>query len=116
MAELETDFPHLNPDDPTKDIWRIPKKDLQGDRPPGLIDLQRYPLGLGPSGIATFLQRPVALTPADLRAAEVEVAIVGAGLDFSGGMRGARSPSLRARVRQWQQLHPGGPPRLYTRR
>ena len=48
MAELETDFPHLNPDDPTKDIWRIPKEDLQGDRPPGLIDLQRYPLGLGP--------------------------------------------------------------------
>ncbi len=89
MAELETDFPHLNPDDPTKDMWRIPKEDLQGDRPPGLIDLQRYPLGLGPSGIATFLQRPVALTPADLRAAEVEVAIVGAGLDFSGGMRGA---------------------------
>ncbi len=32
MAELETDFPHLNPDDPTKDIWRIPKEDLQGDR------------------------------------------------------------------------------------
>jgi len=31
----------------------------------------------------------VALTPADLRAANVDVAMVGAGLDFSGGMRGA---------------------------
>ena len=54
MAELETDFPHLNPDDPTKDIWRIPKEDLQGDRPPGLIDLQRYPLGLGRPALRPF--------------------------------------------------------------
>lgn len=38
MAEPETDFPHLNPDDPTIDVWRTPKPDLQGDRPPGLID------------------------------------------------------------------------------
>jgi agmatinase len=29
------------------------------------------------------------LTPADLRAANVDIAMVGAGLDFSGGMRGA---------------------------
>lgn len=89
MAELETDFPHLNPDDPTIDIWRTPREDLQGDRPPGLINLNRYPFGLGSSGIATFLQRPVALTPADLRAAGVDVAMVGAGVDFSIGMRGA---------------------------
>ena len=57
MAELETDFPSLNPDDPTTDLWRIPKENLQGDRPPGLIDLQRYPMGLGPSGIATFHEK-----------------------------------------------------------
>jgi agmatinase len=31
----------------------------------------------------------VALTPADLRAANVDVAMLGAGLDFSAGMRGA---------------------------
>ena len=57
--------------------------------PPGLIDLHRYPVALSSHGIATFLQRPVGLTPADLRAAEVDVAMVGAGMDFSGGMRGA---------------------------
>lgn len=89
MVEPPTDFPSLNPDDPTVDAWRVPKDDLQGDRPPGLIDLQRYPFGLSSHGIATFLQRPVALTPADLQAAEVDVAIVGAGLDLSFGMRGA---------------------------
>ena len=89
MAEPKTDFPSLNPDDPTIDSWRTAREDLQGDRPPGLINLNRYPIALGSHGIATFLQRPVALTPADLKAAEVDVAIVGAGLDFSGGMRGA---------------------------
>lgn len=89
MSELETDFPELNPDDPTKDAWRIPRDDLQDGREPGLINVQRYPLALGSHGIATFLQRPIALTPADLKAADVDVAIVGAGLDFSGGMRGA---------------------------
>jgi agmatinase len=46
-------------------------------------------MALSSHGIATFLQRPVGLTPADLRAAGVDVAMVGAGMDFSGGMRGA---------------------------
>jgi agmatinase len=89
VVEPETDFPELNPDDPTSDAWRTPIANLQGDRPPGLIHLNRYPFGLASTGIATFLQRPVALTQADLRAANVDVAMVGAGLDFSGGMRGA---------------------------
>ena len=88
MSELLTDFPEHNPDDPTKDVWRIAREDLQGDRPPGLIHLNRYPFSMAPAGIATFLQRPVALTPADLRAAEVDVALVGAGVDMSAGMRG----------------------------
>ena len=91
MDPYETDFPELNPDDPSKDAWSTPKRDLQGDRPPGLIDLQRYPISTQAGGIATFLQRPIALTPADLKAAEVDVAMVGAGLDFSTGMRGAKS-------------------------
>ena len=88
MSDLTTDFPEHNPDDPTKDLWRIAREDLQGDRPPGLIHLNRYPFSLGVSGIATFLQRPVALTPADLKAGEVDVALVGAGVDTSFGMRG----------------------------
>lgn len=46
-------------------------------------------MALGSHGIATFLQRPVAQTPADLKAAEVNVAMLGAGIDMSLGMRGA---------------------------
>lgn len=89
MSEPTGDFPHLNPDDPTIDLWREPREDLQGDRPPGLVNLSRYPMTLGSHGIATFLQRPVAQTPADLKAGEVDVAMLGAGLDMSLGMRGA---------------------------
>ncbi len=89
MSELPTDFPELNPDDPTIDVWRTPVEDLQGDWPPGLINVNRYPFALASHGIGTFLSRPIGLTPADLRAAEVDVAILGAGLDFSAGMRGA---------------------------
>jgi agmatinase len=89
VAEPAADFPELNPDDPTSDAWRTPIPNLQGDRPPGLIHLNRYPFALASTGIATFLQSPVALTQADLRAANVDVAMIGAGLDFSAGMRGA---------------------------
>ncbi|MGI9666039.1 MAG: hypothetical protein ACR2N2_02915, partial [Acidimicrobiia bacterium] len=89
MSEYETEFPSLNPDDPTKDMWKTKRADLQGDRPPGLIELQRYELGIASSGIATFMGRPVAMTPADLKAAEVDVAMLGASMDFSTGMRGA---------------------------
>jgi glucan biosynthesis protein C len=74
MAELETDFPELNRDDPTREIWPTPIPSRQAGRPPGLIHLNRYPMGLSSPGIASLLQRPVTLTPADLQAANVDVA------------------------------------------
>ncbi len=116
MPEHETDFPELNPDDPTIDAWRTPIPNLQGDRPPGLVHLNRYPLALASHGIATFLHRPVALTPADLRAANVDVAMVGAGLDFSGGMRGAAfgPRALRANDMYLPNV-PSGLPHAHTR-
>ena len=86
--EPPMDTEDLNRDDPTFDAWRTPRLDLQGDRPPGLIDLSRYLVGHASTGIATFLGRPAALTPADLQAAEVDVALLGASLDHSLGMRG----------------------------
>lgn len=85
---MHPEFGELNPNDALSDAWRTPEEGLQGDRPPGLINLQRYPISTHAGGIATFLQRPVALTPADLRAADVDVAMFGAGVDFSLGMRG----------------------------
>src|SRR5258708_37976770 len=47
-------------------------------------------MGSGPKlGIPTFFNLPVALTPEDLKAGKVDVAIVGAGLDMGSGFRGA---------------------------
>jgi len=49
---------------------------------------------LGWQGIPTFFRLPVALVPADLKASQVEVAIMGAHTDMGGGSRGAsRGPS-----------------------
>lgn len=58
-------------------------------REPGPIDIQRFIGGAGWFGIPTFFKLPVALTPEDLRAGAVEVAIVGAYTDMGGGYRGA---------------------------
>ena len=110
------DFPELNPEDPTFDAWRTPIPNLQGDRPPGLINLNRFPLGLASHGIPTFFNRPVGLTQADLRAANVDIAIVGAGLDFSGGMRGASyGPRAMRTSEPYLPNVPAGLPHAHTR-
>ena len=58
-------------------------------REPGPININRY-LSAGPkNGIPSFFGLPVALTPEDLLAGEVDVAIMGAGLDMGTGFRGA---------------------------
>ncbi len=58
-------------------------------REPGPININRY-LRAGPkNGIPSFFGLPVALTPEDLVAGEVDVAIMGAGLDMGTGFRGA---------------------------
>lgn len=58
-------------------------------REPGPININRY-LRAGPkNGIPSFFGLPVALTPEDLLAGEVDVAIMGAGLDMGSGFRGA---------------------------
>lgn len=70
--------------------WKIRRPaEFDTPRTPGPINLKRY-LGASPkSGIPTFFNLPVALTPADLVAGEVEVAIMGAPLDLGSGFRGA---------------------------
>ena len=115
MFPPPSDFPEYNPEDLSGVGVYTKRPDLQGDRPPGLIDLRRYMFQMGMSGIQTFLGSPMALTPADLRAAEVDVAIIGAGLDFSYGMRGsAYGPKM---VRNGEiYMPPGyGTPNQHTR-
>lgn len=88
----------LNPDDPTFNIWKQRREDLSAGREPGPINVQRYPGGMAWQGIPTFFRLPVALVPEDLKAGEVDVAIISAHNDMGMGTRGAsRGPNdLRA--------------------
>ena len=69
------------------DVWRV-EVDRSNDpkREAGPIELNRYIVNpVAPGGIPTFLRWPVCLTPEDLKASEVDVAVIGAPLDLSVG-------------------------------
>ena len=69
----------LDTSDPTLDAERVRvDPSTFPAREPGLINVHRYQLGMNNSGVRTFLSQPLALTPEDLRAADVDVAIFGA--------------------------------------
>ncbi|MBJ7603269.1 MAG: agmatinase family protein [Candidatus Dormibacteraeota bacterium] len=72
------------------DAWRT-RRDRSSDRArePGPVDLRRYELNPAWTGIPTFMQTPMCLTPEDLRAAAADVAVLGAPMDCGGGQRGA---------------------------
>ncbi len=93
----------LNTADPSYDMWKIPRDDLSKGREPGPINVQRFPGGMGFMGIPTFFRLPVALTPADLKAGDVDVAMIGAYNDMGFGQRGAsRGPTaLRASMAEY---------------
>lgn len=79
----------LDTGDPAYNLWQTPRDDLMEGREPGPIDIQRFIGGAGWMGIPTFFKLPIALTPEDLEAGNVDVAIVGAYTDMGGGYRGA---------------------------
>lgn len=85
IDEGEQPYVQLNPEDPTYDAWKVIRDDLSEGREPGPINVQRYKGGFPWIGIPTFFHLPVALTPEDLKAGEVDVAIMGA--ELVGGMR-----------------------------
>lgn len=58
-------------------------------RDPGPVNINRYLETAPRKGIPTFFGMPVALTPEDLIAGRVDVAIMGAPLDMGYGFRGA---------------------------
>ncbi len=86
----------LDTEDPTYNAWRTPLPSFEGEREgrePGVVDPQRFP-GQGYMQLPTFLHQPLAFTPGDLAAAEVDVAIMGAFTDMGTGARGAsRGPN-----------------------
>ncbi len=65
-------------------------------RDPGPLSLQRYLVQKG--GIPTFAGAPVALTPDDLVAGQVDVAIAGIPQSMSSGNRDARNGPLELRM------------------
>ena len=79
----------LDTNDPAYNIWQTTRGDLMEGREPGPINIQRFPGGAGWFGIPTFFRLPVALTPEDLKAGNVDVAIFGGYTDMGGGGRGA---------------------------
>ena len=80
----------LDEDDPTYNIWRE-LRDLSKDpkREPGIINIQKYNFGMSYNAMPTFFNTPVAMSPADLKASQVDIAVMGAVPDMGTGMRGA---------------------------
>ena len=80
----------LDTKDPSYNLWRQ-LRDFSKDpkREPGIINVQKYPMGFSQNAMPTFFHLPVALTPEDLKASKVEVALIGAVTDMGTGMRGA---------------------------
>ena len=80
----------LDTGDPSYNAWRT-LRDLSNDpkREPGVINVQKYDFGFSWNAMPTFFHQPIAMSPADLKASKVEVAIMGATTDMGTGMRGA---------------------------
>ncbi len=91
------------------DVWRQ-EYDRSNDpkREPGPIELNRYIINpTAPGGIPTFMRWPVCLTPEDLKAGEIDVAVIGAPLDLSVGQRGSAFGPMALRTAD--RYLPGGP-------
>jgi agmatinase len=82
---------------PAFNSWKVQRPQiLNPKREPGPFSLNRYAEGWF-AAIPTFANAPVALTPEDLIAGKVDVAIVGAPLDMGSGYRGAKGGPLALR-------------------
>ncbi len=97
VVDPEDRYIPLDTDDENRDPWEAMRDRREfPDREPGLIPVGR----LWAPGVKSFFGLPLALTPDDLEAAEVDVAIMGAPIDMGYGFRGAgKGPdALRAGI------------------
>ena len=90
LREGEKPVIPLDTNDPSYNLWRT-LRDLSEDpkREPGIINIQKYNFGFSYNSMPTFFNMPVAMSPADLKASQVDIAVLGAVTDMGGGMRGA---------------------------
>jgi formimidoylglutamase len=99
VIELLNDAPIADPWSQLRDTSNDPKREPGPFYPRRLINM------FSP-GVLSFFQLPVALTPEDLKAGKVDVAIIGAPIDMSAGMRGAgKGPTA---IRASMAFMPGG--------
>ncbi len=83
VIQLDIDDPSYGLPFEMRDFSNDPKRE------PGPIYLNRQVFGNPFMGIPTFYRRPVAITPEDLVAGEVDAAFVGLPIDFNSVRRGA---------------------------
>jgi agmatinase len=87
----------LDETDESLDLWKE-RRDLENERSePGPVNVQRYKMGHVSTGIPTFFHKPVALTPEDLKAGNVDVAIMGMGVE-ANLVGGAKWGPLKVRA------------------
>ena len=89
----------LDLNDPTGEAWKIMREDLSEGREPGPINIRRFRGGMPWISIPTFFNLPVALTPEDLKAGQVEVAIMGAEFYNSPRVQSYGPTELRANTK-----------------
>ncbi len=94
---IDEPFIPLNTQSPDFNAWLVRRPaSFDPEREVGPVELGRYMGGGG--GIPTFAGAPVALTPEDLIAGKVDVAIVGAPLNMGSGWRDADHGPLAMRL------------------
>jgi len=115
IREGEEPLIPLDKGDPTFDSWRT-LRDLSGDpkREAGIINIQKYDWGMSYNAIPTFFNQPVAMSPADLKASKVDIAIMGAVPDMGTGMRGAAHGPNAVRNSQVYGGYGARQPHLHT--
>ncbi len=105
----------LDTNDPSYNLWQV-LRDVSKDpkREPGPINIQKYDMGMSFNAMPTFFNLPIALTPDDLRAGKVDVAIIGAVTDMGTGMRGAAHGPNAVRNSQVYGGYGARQPHLHT--
>ena len=105
----------LDTGDPSYNAWRE-LRDLSEDpkREPGIINIQKYEMGMSFNSIPTFFNMPVAMSPADLKASQVDIAVMGATTDMGTGMRGAAHGPNAVRNSQVYGGYGARQPHLHT--